>query len=202
MKSISKIGIFLVMAGTVGLMPAFAQAPEDDFFQQWVDYRDGEVSVAFSQTPVELALSAIRARTGFQIDVPSAGDSRLLNLQLTRLPLEPAVRHVISSIGYQNFAVMYDGEGKPNRAIVLAARLDDRPSLIPNAGVEAETAAPIPLPLTPEEHEKMQKELERWKDLKNEERGRIEDRLKALPASEEREQLVKEYGRQLLGIKK
>jgi hypothetical protein len=56
-------------------------------------------------------------------------------------------------------------------------------------------------PLKSEERDTLQKELERWGELKQEERGRIEDRLKTLPPSEEREQLVKEYGRKLLGIK-
>jgi hypothetical protein len=44
--------------------------------------------------------------------------------------------------------------------------------------------------------------LERWTELKQEERGRIEDRLKNLPASETRELLVAEYGRQVLGLTK
>ena len=44
--------------------------------------------------------------------------------------------------------------------------------------------------------------MERWNELKQEERGRIEDRLKSLPESEEREQLVKVYGRQILGLAK
>ena len=60
---------------------------------------------------------------------------------------------------------------------------------------------PIARPLTTDEREKIHKALERWSDLKQEERGRIEDRLKTLPPSEEREQLVAEYGRQILGIK-
>ena len=37
--------------------------------------------------------------------------------------------------------------------------------------------------------------------IQKEERDRIEERLKTLPPSDEREELVKEYGRQLLGIK-
>jgi hypothetical protein len=48
----------------------------------------------------------------------------------------------------------------------------------------------------------LHKDLARWSDLKQEERGRIEDRLKNLPPSEEREQLVKEYGQQVLGLSK
>jgi hypothetical protein len=53
-----------------------------------------------------------------------------------------------------------------------------------------------------EQRDKLQKDLERWTELKQEERGRIEDRLKNLSASEEREQLVTEYGRQVLGLTK
>jgi hypothetical protein len=53
-----------------------------------------------------------------------------------------------------------------------------------------------------EERDRLQKTLERWTELKQEERGHIEDRLKNLPDSEEREQLVKEYGRQILGLAK
>ena len=65
----------------------------------------------------------------------------------------------------------------------------------------SQTAEPVVQPLDPEERDTLQKGLERWGDLKQEERGRIEDRLKTLPPSEEREQLVKEYGRKLLGLK-
>jgi len=56
--------------------------------------------------------------------------------------------------------------------------------------------------LTKDERDRLQKDIERWSELKNEDRGRIEDRLKSLPESEERDQLVKEYGRQILEIKK
>jgi hypothetical protein len=56
-------------------------------------------------------------------------------------------------------------------------------------------------PLKGQEWAQLQKELERWGELKQEDRSRIEDRLKTLPPSEDREQLFKEYGRQLLGIK-
>ncbi|MGE5302456.1 MAG: hypothetical protein ACM3TN_03950 [Alphaproteobacteria bacterium] len=170
-------------------------------YQEWVEYRDGELSVAFNQTPVELALFAIRAQTGVQIIVPPVTENRLLSLQLNRLPLEPAVRSFITYIGFKNFALMYDNDGRPNRAVVLAGAPDD------SAGRRVDKPQPTPTdetassPLTAEEREKIQKELGRWSELTREERGRIEDRLKTLPPSEEREQLVAEYGRQLLGIK-
>jgi hypothetical protein len=51
------------------------------------------------------------------------------------------------------------------------------------------------------EGDKRQRELERWGELKQEERGRVEDRLKSLPPFEEREQLLQEYGRQELSIR-
>ena len=187
----------LLLAGK----PAASQEIPDTLYREWVDYRDGELSMAFNQTPVELALYAIRAQTGLQIVVPPATANHLLSLQLNRLPLEPAVRSLITYIGFKNFALMYDKDGRPNRAIVLAAAPDDSTGRLVANSQPAPTNESTPPQLTAEEREKIEKELGRWSELTREERGRIEDRLKTLPPSEEREQLVAEYGRQLLGIK-
>ena len=198
MKSFPTIGFFAALLAFSGIEPAFPQVAEDTPYREWVEYRDGEISVAFDQTPVEVVLYAIRARTGFQIILPSATESKPLNLRMNRLPLEPAVRFLIASIGFKNFALMYDETGRPNRAVVLRARLDDRASLT----AASQAPKPEPQSLSAEERDKLQKELEHWSELKQEDRDRLEDRLKSLPASEEREQLVNEYGRQILGIKK
>ena len=72
----------------------------------------------------------------------------------------------------------------------------------PGAAAAVAKNEPAAQPLSTDERAKLQKELERWNELKQEERGRIEDRLKTLPESEEREQLVKAYGRQVLGLDK
>ena len=175
---------------------AHAQTDANDFYRQWVDYRNGAVSLAFDQTPIPFAISALHATTGFQIIVPSVSDIKVVNLKLHQQPLEPAVRSLISSIGYKNFAMMYDENGQPNRAVVLGARpqVDERTTV-------AKTE-PITLPLLSEEREKLQKDLERWGDLKQEERGRIEERLKNLPESDERDQLIKLYGTQILASTK
>ena len=174
---------------------AMAETSGDDFYRQWVEFRDGEISIAFDQIPVQFALHALQAKTGFQIVIPSTGEARLVNLRLHRQPLEPAVRSLISTIGFKNFALMYDGSGRPHRAIVLGAQ----PATVDESVVKS---APTVQPLTVEERDKLQKDLDRWAELKQEERGRIEDRLKNLPISEERERLVKEYGRQILGLSK
>ena len=94
---------------------------------------------------------------------------------------------------------MYDGEGHPKRAVVLEARPEVR--AVPMDSKVDSSAEPAVEPLRAEERAQLQKELERWGELKQEDRSRIEERLKTLPPSEDREQLVKEYGRQLLGIK-
>lgn len=181
--------------------PAFSQDLADTFSQEWIDYRNGEISMAFNQIPIEVALDAIRMRTGVQIVVPAAVENKVLSLQLNRVPLEPAVRSLISNIGFRNFALMYDNDGRPQRAVVLGSVSD-------NSGAQSDVsshAAPaderIARPLTADEREEIQKALKGWSDLKQEERGRIEDRLKSLPPSKERDQLVAEYGRQSLGIK-
>lgn len=182
--------------------PVAAQEITDPYYQEWVEYRDGEVSMAFDQIPVELALDAIRVRTGLQIIVPTLSRERRLSLQLDRAPLEPAVRSFITTIGFKNFALMYGDDGRPNRAVVLSAESEDNNRRRIGETESAPTKEQIPQPLTANEREKIQRELGRWSNLNREERGRIEERLKTLPSSEEREILMAEYGRQLLGINK
>ena len=179
------------------ISPAHSQTDTEDFYRPWVDYRNGAVSLAFVQTPIPFALSALHATTGFQIVIPPASDKKLINLKITQQPLEPAVRSFITSIGYKNFAVMYDEQGHPNRAVVLAVR----PETTDDRAVVAKSESTVQ-PLSPEEQDKLQKDLERWNELKQEERGRIEDRLKNLPQSDERDQLVKIYGKQILALTK
>ena len=190
-----------IFIGFSAAQPVMAQATDDPFYQDWVEYRDGEISVAFEQTPIMVAVHAISARTGVQIILPSSARSKLLNLRLNRTQLEPAVSSLISSIGFRNFALMYDESGRPNRAVVLGASVSDDSRSAANSTNAPAAVDPAVQPLTVAEKETLQKDLERWRELKQEERGRIEDRLKTLPASDEREEFVKEYGRQLLGIK-
>ena len=91
--------------------------------------------------------------------------------------------------------MMYDESGRPRRAVVLGVQ----PVQSVNPAQDTESAA---APITLEERDRLKKDLDRWNELKQEERAKIEDRLKNLPSSEDREILVKEYGRQLLGITK
>jgi hypothetical protein len=198
MKKTKKLGSMLVSLVLWGALPAYPQELDDAFSHEAMGYRDGEISVTFEQTPVVVALNVIEAWTGFQIIVPAAVENNLVNLRLNRLPLEPAFRSLISSIGFSNFALMYDADGRPHRAVVL----DAQPEALTSAEDKSDDAVPASEPLATGEREKLQRELERWRELKQEERGRIEDRLKSLPPSDEREQLLQEYGRQVLGVKK
>jgi len=187
---ISSLFTALILLGST---PAKGQTMPDDFYRDWIDYRDGEISLTFEKIPLQFALYAIHAKTGFQIVIPSKSTTKLVNLRLNRQPLEPAIRSLISTIGYKNFALMYDNDGHPHRAVVLDAQA--QPVTVVQSDVTAQ-------PLTVDERDKLHKDLARWSDLKQEERGRIEDRLKNLPPSDEREQLVKEYGQQVLAFSK
>ena len=198
MNKTKSLGFILISLVLWGAPAAYPQEFDDAFSHEAVEFRDGEISVAFQQTPVVVALSVIEASTGFQIIVPAAVEKNLVNLRLHRLPLEPAFRSLISSIGFSNFALMYDADGRPHRAVVL----DAQPEALTSVEANSDDAVPASEPLATGEREKLQRELERWRELKQEERGRIEDRLKSLPPSDEREQLVQEYGRQVLGVKK
>ena len=163
-------------------------------YERWVEYRNGEISMEFDQIPVDVALETIRVKTGLHIVLPSAADSELVSLRLSRLPLELAVRSLLYDIGFRSFALMYDEQGRPDRAVVLGAGTNESANLSPSASV-----APQP---TLEEQDALLKALERWNELDLGEREQIEERLKAMPASETREQLVQVYGQQVLGIKK
>jgi hypothetical protein len=199
MRSLSRIGFALALAFS-SVQQAFPQTIADTLYRESVEYEDGKISIDFDQTPLGVALNAIQVKTGLQITVPPATESKLLNLRLSRLPLEPAVRSLIAYIGFRSFALVYDEEGHPKRAVVLEARPEVRATPAADSKVDS-SAAPVVEPLRELERAELQKELERWGELKPEDRSRIEGRLKTLPPSEDREQLVKEYGRQLLGIK-
>src|SRR5512145_3195478 len=125
MKSLGTMGFSLILLLMVDVAAVFSQSAEDDFFQSWVEYSDGTVSVAFTQVPVEFALYAIHARTGFQIIVPREAHGKTLNLRLRALPLESAMRSLILSIGFTSFAFTYDRSGRPLRAIILEARQNE-----------------------------------------------------------------------------
>jgi hypothetical protein len=186
--------ILVVFFAVAPAFPYLGDEPEEEqwieYYRQWVEYKDGEISVAFDETPLQVALYHIHARTGLEIVVPSASKNKSLNLRLKRLSLEPAVRSLLSSIGFNSFALMYDETGRPNRAVVLEVRPQESAPNVPDSQL-----------LTAEEKEKLQQQLERWGDLQAEERAHIEEQLKSLPPSEGREQLVREYGRQVLGLK-
>lgn len=195
MKTLCRIVIGLaVLQLGMGNESARGQSAAEEYYRQWVNYRDGKISVDFNQTSVAFAVHAIHAETGFQIVMPSRSQARVLNLRLQSQPLEPAIRSLISTVGYQNFALLYDEKGRPSRAVVLGTQ---------PVAVKAEEAAKTEAAmqtLSEQEQEKLQQELARWRELKEDERKRIEERLKVLPPSAEREQLVGEYGRRVLGI--
>jgi type II secretory pathway component GspD/PulD (secretin) len=189
MKHYFKVAILLApLAATT----AQAQSDIEESYDNWVDIKDGEVSVAFNQTPIRFALEAFHAKTGFKVVLPAATESQTVNLRLERQPFEPAVRSLISTIGYQNFALVYDQEGRPSRAVVLGAL----PAVEVNAAPQPAVAA-----LSLAERDQLKKDIGRWRELKAEERGRIEERLRQAPPSDDREILVREYGRQVLDIK-
>jgi hypothetical protein len=190
MQPLQKFRFFLAVFITLPVVPAIAQTDVDEYYRQWIDYRNGEISVAFDDTPLQFALHAFHARTGFQIVVPTPIERKVVSLRIDRQPLEPAVRSLISTIGFRNFAVMYDDNGRPHRAVVLGAQ----PLPVPIVEL---AVAPLTLP----ERDRLKKDMEQWSKLRLEERGKIEDRLKSLPPSDDREILVKEYGRQLLEAK-
>jgi hypothetical protein len=190
MRSFARTVSSLIQVLFLAVAPAFAQSANDDFFRPWIEYRDGAISIAFSHVPVEFAVHAIHARTGFQMIVPREAYGRTLNLRLRELPLESAMRSLIFSIGFTSFAFTYDRTGQPVRAIIL----EPLPPV-------ADKPLAEPQPLTAAEKEELTASLRIWNELTEDGRRRIESRLRSLPPSDDREEMLKEYGRQALGIK-
>jgi hypothetical protein len=172
----------------------FAQDGPENSYEEWVEYRGGEVSLSFEETPLNLALNVIRERTGVEFIIPTAPEEKLLNLRVERVALEPAVRSVIASLGFENFALIYDGNGQPSRVLVLRPQQMAALSDVVEPDVGTPSAGPAA------ERDSIEKELKRWSELDREKRARLEDRLRRLPPSEERAELVAEYGRQSLGL--
>jgi hypothetical protein len=193
-KPLSRIVLFFALLAPIGIPPLFSQGAEDTTDGRWVEYQNGEISMEFDQIPVDVALETIRVKTGLHIVLPSAVDSEFLSLRLSRLPLELAVRSLLYDIGFRSFALMYDEQGHPDRAVVLGAGSTGSVGLSPTSNITPG--------VTPEEQDALLKALERWSELHPGEREQIEERLKTMPPSETREQLVQVYGQQVLGIKK
>jgi hypothetical protein len=193
MKMIAQLAmaVGLLLAGTSS---AASESAGDEPYRRWVEYHNGEISVTFRQVPVEFAVAAIQARTGIEMIVPAEANSKTLSLVLKKVPIEVAMRSLITSIGFNSFAMTYDKAGRPVRAIVLEAR-----------PAEAETASAVhkpgvESPPPADDKEQLIASLKRWNELSEEARSRIQERLRALPPSKERDELMKDYARQLLGI--
>src|ERR1043166_5726914 len=142
MQNFLRILTALSLGSVLNAPAVFAQSNDEigAEYQRWVDYRDGEVSFEFDHAPAAFALNVIQVQTGLKIVVPPAAESRLVNLRLSRSPLEPAVRSLIASIGFKNFALMYDESGRPSTAVVVDTPEEPR-AAVATAGAATETAA-------------------------------------------------------------
>jgi hypothetical protein len=194
---------FVLALLTLGGVPsAFPQSAEEATSERWVEFRNGRISLDFDQVPVYVALETIRAKTGVDIVLPPAVQHEFLNLQMSRLPLEPAVRSLLYYIGFKSFVLMYDSESRPHRVVVLGTGVDNVANLATGSSESSKSPDTTAQQVTAEERDRLLQELESWSERNLEERSRIEERLKSLPPSETREQLVQEYGRQVLGLSK
>lgn len=196
------MAFFLALLTLGGVPSAFPQPAEEPISGRWVEFRNGQISLDFDQIPVYVALETIRAKTGVDIVLPPAVQHEFLNLQMSGLPLEPAVRSLLHYIGFKSFVLMYDSQGRPNRVVVLRTGVDKLGDLETGSSEASNSPDATAQQVTSEERGRLLKELESWSERNVEERSRIEEDLKALPPSETREQLVQEYGRQVLGLSK
>jgi hypothetical protein len=189
-----RMSLFLLLLSNGAV--AYAEEEPEIPYEERVDYDGNRISVTFDHTPLNLALNIIRERTGIEFVVPPAVENRELSLRLTRSPIEPAVRSVISSLGFENFALIYDPSGQPSRVLILNTQTPDEAAAV-DADPAPSTAAGAGIS---DERSSIEKELKRWSELNREERVRLENRLRRLPSSPEHAELLAEYGRRNLGL--
>lgn len=108
----------LVFAMGMMLSPALGLAAEPAEAGR-VSYQDGRLSVAFEETPVEVAFEAIRAATRIEVVFPAAVQGKTLTARVEGLGLEAALRRLLRALGLESFVLVYDGSGVIRRLIAL-----------------------------------------------------------------------------------
>ncbi len=196
MKVILGMLLLLVCLGA-GSFNGFAG---DDLFscEQYVKYDKDNVSVAFSNLRAADAAQLMHATTGISITLPAAIQSKTINLMLDSAKVDQAVRSLLTSLQLNNSFLVYDRNGKL-KSVVALEKAANPPVTESQSSEEDQKKANNP-ELTAKERDSLLRDIGRWAELSADDRAAIHARLKTIPPSKDREQVVKEYVRLVLGI--
>jgi hypothetical protein len=197
--SSSVTNVLFAASFLVYLLPAPALTAEDIFpEQQFLKYdRDG-VSVAFNNLRAADAAQWMRSTTGVAITLPTSAQTKPVNLRLEGARIDYAVHSLLTALQLSNSFLVYDPDGHLTGVIALEKTIS-RPAAETTPS-EEDKKKKISKELTEQDREALLRDFDRWSEISTEEQKSIQTRLKEMPASKERDQVVKDYLRLVLGI--
>jgi hypothetical protein len=194
----SRTAELLLLTFTLLSAPA-AAFENDDLYpnQQFVKYDNNSVSLAFSNLRAAEAAYLMRTSTGIAITLPTSAQTKLINLTLERANVDQAVRSLLTALDLNNAVLVYDRDRRLTGVIALETVV--RPN--PGAEISPEDRRKTNYrELTSKEFESIVRDLGRWNELTAQEQKLLHGRLKTIPPSKLREQIINEYVRQVLEV--
>lgn len=172
---------------------------QDDFlpYQQYVKYNNDSISLALNNVRAGDAVQLMRSTTGVMISLPTSTQSRTITLAVDRARIDQAVESLLTALELNNSFIVYDPDGRLTDVIALEKGAPQSSSHSPPSGERKQKTEYQNL--TAHEREALVREFRLWSKLSAEDRESIHARLKTIPASKERDDLIKEYVRLVLG---
>jgi hypothetical protein len=167
--------------------------------QQYIRYDNENVSVALNNVRAVDAALLMRSTTGVAITLPSSTISKTINLRFESAKVDYAVRTLLTVLQLNNSFSVYDGDGHLTEVIALDKAASHTPAEIQPA--EEDKKNTVPKELTAQERESLLRDFGRWSEISAEEQKSIHSRLRNLPVSKERDQVIHEYVRLVLGVR-
>jgi hypothetical protein len=170
----------------------------DPFYpdQQFVKYEKDNISIAFRNLRASEAASLMRSTTGIAISLPASIERKTINLTLHGEKLDQAVRYLLKALELNNSFLIYDGAGRLTSVVALEKTAILSISQESEEGKKKTSYRELNM----NELESILRDFGRWSELTAEEQKAIHARFKTIPPSRVRDQIIKEYVRQVLEV--
>jgi hypothetical protein len=191
-----------IIALLICMYPSIALT-EDDFlpFQQYVRYNNNDnVSLALTNVRASDAVQLMRSATGVRITLPTPTQSKTITLAVDRARMDQAIESLLTALDLDNSFLVYDRDGHLTGVIALdKGKTQSASNSQPPE--ENEQQKSEYKNLTAPEREALVREFRLWSKLSAKDRDSIHARLKTIPPSKQRDDLIKEYVRLVLGVR-
>lgn len=203
LRKVSAIVLFAAIVSLIVCMRPSIAWTQDDFldYQQYVRYNNQDnISLALTNVRASDAVQLMHSATGVQITLPTPAQSKAVTLALDRARMDQAIESLLMALDLDNSFLVYDRNGHLTGVIALekeetqSARDSQPPEEKENK------QKPVYKNLTAPEREALVREFRLWPKLSAKDRDSIHARLKTIPPSKERDNLIKEYVRLVLGV--